>query len=169
MSRIVWLIARYVNPKNGHLDVDKQTNQRAPPSTSCKACCPLPNPAVKWEMSRSFWFYHYMDVSCVTPTCAWLVAFNTGAVYIAFVPRGSQFGANTMPTQSLLSAHGQRILAGLFLCPPASLQTPPPSLNCCFSQKDSWGGWSHNADGGISSASGYLWLRGLTRLQAEVV
>lgn len=122
-----------------------------------------------WEMSRSFSLHYYMDVSRVTPTCAWLVAFNTGTVYIAFVPRRSRFGANTIPTQSLLSARGQRILAGLFLCPSPSLQTPPPSLNCCFSQKDSWGGWSHNADCGISSASGYLWLRGLTWLQAEVV
>lgn len=114
--------------------------------------------------------YYYMDVSCVTPTCAWLVAFNTGTVYIAFVPRGSQFGANTMPTQSLLSAHEQRILASLFLCLPLlPCKDPPPSLNCCFSQKDSWGGWSHDVDCGISSASGYLWLRGLTWLQAEVM
>lgn len=163
------MIAQYVSPKNGQLDADKQTNQRAPPSTSCKACCPLPNPAVKWEMSHVVSYIINMDVSCVTPTCAWLVAFNTGIVYIAFVPRGSQFGANTMPTQSLLSAHGQRILAGLFLCPPPLSKDSPPSLNCCFSQKDSWGGWSRNADCGISSASGYLWLRGLKWLQAEVM
>lgn len=163
------MIARYVSPKNGHFDVDKQTIQRAPPSTSREACSPSPNPAVKWEMSRSFSTYYFTDVSCVSPTCARLVAFNTGTVHIAFVPRGSQFGANTMPTQSLLSAHGQRILAGLFLWPPHLSTDAPPSLNCCFSRKDSWGGWSHNADCGISSASGYLWPRGLTWLQAEVV
>lgn len=121
------MIARYVSPKNGHLGVDKQTDQRAPPSTSRKVCCPLTNPAVNWERSRSFSLYCYRDVSCVTPACAWLVAFNTGTVYIAFVPRGSQFGANTMPTQSLLSAHGQRMLAGLFLCPPP-LRRPPHLL-----------------------------------------
>lgn len=51
-----------------------------------------------------------------------------------------------------------------------SVHPPPPSpsppLNCCFSRKDSWGGWSHNADCGISSPSGYLRPGGLTWLQA---
>lgn len=66
---------------------------------------------------------------------------------------------------SSLSAYEHWILACLFLW---SLWRPPPSLNCCSSQKDSQCCWFRsclNVDCKIRPARGYLWLRGLTWLQ----
>lgn len=71
-----------------------------------------------------------------------------------------------MPVQSLPSDLEHLILACLFLC---SLWRPPRPLNCWSTQKYSQGCWfgsCHNADSRIRTVPGYLWLTGLTWLQA---
>lgn len=108
--------------------------------------------------------YNLCDSSmCVT--CSFQYWHRVHSICPQRIPIWSEYNANTIPPLCPRAANAGRSIS----VPPTSPQTPPPSLNCCFSQKDSWGGWSHNADCGIGSASCYLWPRGPTWLQAEVV